>query len=421
MKKVLIITYYWPPSGGPGVQRVLKFCKYLPKYGWQPVILTVKDGEYPARDETLLSEAIDMETHLSDAFSFYSIFNWITGSNSIPTHQLSKSKDDTLFTKFARWIRYNLVIPDGRIGWYSGAVKKGKELLDSQKFDLIFSSGPPHSVHLIGRKLAKVSHVKWVADFRDPWTDRFYYLENPRNSLTTWIDGLLEKKVLNDCNGLITVSTGFESLLNDRLPIKSKSTVIYNGFDQDDFSRKPKERNSRDQIVISHTGSLSMSQNPLGLFESVKDYNDSSSVSKITIQLVGSVHPNILDTIQRLKIQQYVSILAYQPHQKAIQILVDSDFIFLVVPNQDKNKGIIPGKIFEYFKCQSEIILIGNEKSEAALLTKELGYQNIFEINEKFDFNNLTINQSLDQESTSKFERKNLTASLAQVFDEINA
>ena len=198
MKKVLIITYYWPPSGGPGVQRVLKFCKYLPKYGWQPVILTVKDGEYPARDETLLSESIDMETHLSDAFSFYSIFNWITGNNSIPTHQLSKSKDDTLFTKFARWIRYNLVIPDGRIGWYSGAVKKGKELLDSQKFDLIFSSGPPHSVHLIGRKLAKVSHVKWVADFRDPWTDRFYYLENPRNSLTTWIDGLLEKKVLND-------------------------------------------------------------------------------------------------------------------------------------------------------------------------------------------------------------------------------
>ena len=421
MKKVLIITYYWPPSGGPGVQRVLKFCKYLPKYGWQPVILTVKDGEYPARDETLLSESIDMETHLSDAFSFYSIFNWITGSNSIPTHQLSKSKDDTLFTKFARWIRYNLVIPDGRIGWYSGAVKKGKELLDNQNFDLIFSSGPPHSVHLIGRKLAKVSHVKWVADFRDPWTDRFYYLENPRNSLTTWIDGLLEKKVLNDCNGLITVSTGFESLLNDRLPIKSKSTVIYNGFDQDDFSRKPKERNSRDQIVISHTGSLSMSQNPLGLFESVKDHNDSSSGSKITIQLVGSVHPNILDTIQRLKIQQYVSILAYQPHQKAIQILVDSDFIFLVVPNQDKNKGIIPGKIFEYFKCQSEIILIGNERSEAALLSKELGYQNIFEINEKFDFNNLTINQSLDQESTSKFERKNLTASLVQVFEEINA
>ena len=421
MKKVLIITYYWPPSGGPGGQRVLKFCKYLPKYGWQPVILTVKDGEYPARDETLLSESIDMETHLSDAFSFYSIFNWITGNNSVPTHQLSKSKDDTLFTKLARWIRYNLVIPDGRIGWYSGAVKKGKKLLDNQNFDLIFSSGPPHSVHLIGRKLAKVSHVKWVADFRDPWTDRFYYLENPRNSLTTWIDGLLEKKVLNDCNGLITVSTGFESLLNDRLPIKSKSTVIYNGFDQDDFSRKSKERKSRDQIVISHTGSLSMSQNPLGLFESVKDHNDSSSGSKITIQLVGSVHPNILDTIQRLNIQQYVSILSYQPHQKAIQILVDSDFIFLVVPNQDKNKGIIPGKIFEYFKCQSEIILIGNERSEAALLSKELGYQNIFEINEKFDFNNLTINQSLDQESTSKFERKNLTASLAQVFDEINA
>ena len=287
MKKVLIITYYWPPSGGPGVQRVLKFCKYLPKYGWQPVILTVKDGEYPARDETLLSESIDMETHLSDAFSFYSIFNWITGNNSIPTHQLSKSKDDTLFTKFARWIRYNLVIPDGRIGWYSGAVKKGKELLENQSFDLIFSSGPPHSVHLIGRKLAKVSHVKWVADFRDPWTDGFYYLENPRNNLTTWIDGLLEKKVLRDCDGLITVSPGFESLLNSRLPIKFKSTVIYNGFDQDDFPKGRLERKNIDQIVISHTGSLSKSQNPFGLFESIKSHNESNKGLKI-ISTVGT-------------------------------------------------------------------------------------------------------------------------------------
>ena len=421
MKKVLVVTYYWPPSGGPGVQRVLKFCKYLPEFGWEPIILTVKNGEYPALDDTLLNESKNIQTHYSRAYSLYSIFNWFTGNKSIPNHQLSKSSNDTLFIKFARWIRYNLIVPDGRIGWYWGAVKRGKELLDNQQFSLIFSSGPPHSVHLIGRKLAKKSGVKWVADFRDPWTDVFYYLENPRNRITIWLDGLLEKKVLNDCNGLITVSKGFESLLNDRMPIKSKSTVIYNGFDQDDFSSKPIERKSRDQILISHTGSLSMSQNPLGLFESVKDHNDSSRVSKITIQLVGSVHPYILDTIQRLNIQQYVYILSYQPHQKAIQILVESDFIFLVVPNQDKNKGIIPGKIFEYFKCQSEIILFGNKRSEAALLTKTLGYQNIFEIDEKFDFNNLKINQSMDQESTFKFERKNLTASLAQVFDEINA
>ena len=421
MKKVLIVTYYWPPSGGPGVQRVLKFCKYLPEYGWEPVILTVKDGEYPARDETLLSESKDMETHLSDAFSFYSIFNWVTGKKSVPTYQLSKSKDDTLFTKFTRWVRYNLVIPDGRIGWYSGAVKKGKELLNNQHFDLIFSSGPPHSVHLIGRKLAKISFVKWVVDFRDPWTDRFYYLENPRNSLATWIDGLLEKKVLNDCDGLITVSPGFESLLNDKSPIKSKSTVIYNGFDKDDFPKVEIEKNSKGQIIISHTGSLSKSQNPVGLFESVKSHNESEIRLKITIQLVGSVHPDILETIQQLNIQQYVSILPYQPHQKAIQILLASDLIFLIVPDQDKNKGIIPGKMFEYFKCQSEIILIGNKNSDAASLAKEMGYQNIFEVNEKIDFNNLRINQSLNPESTSKFERKKLTASLAKVFDEINA
>jgi glycosyltransferase involved in cell wall biosynthesis len=421
MKKVLVVTYYWPPSGGPGVQRVLKFCKYLPEYGWEPIILTVKDGEYPAMDDTLLNESKDIETYLSHAFSFYSIFNWFTGKESVPLHQLSKSKDDTFFTKIARWVRYNLVVPDGRIGWYSGAVKKGRELLCSQNFDLIFSSGPPHSVHLIGRKLAKKSGTNWVADFRDPWTDGFYYLENPRNNLTTWIDGLLEKKVLRDCDGLITVSPGFESLLNSRLPIKFKSTVIYNGFDQDDFPKGRLERKNIDQIVISHTGSLSKSQNPFGLFESIKSHNESNKGLKIIIQLVGSIHPNIVETINKMNIQKYVFILPYQPHQKVILKLINSDFIFLVVPDQNKNEGIIPGKLFEYFYSKTEILLIGNKNSDAASLCLEMGYRNIFEIKEIIDFNNMRINLVLDSESTSKFDRKNLTASLAQVFDEINA
>ena len=421
MKKVLVVTYYWPPSGGPGVQRVLKFCKYLPEYGWEPVILTVKDGEYPAMDDTLLHESKDIETHLSHAFSFYSIFNWFTGGKSVPSHQLSKSKNDTFFTKIARWVRYNLVVPDGRIGWYSGAVKKGRELLCSQNFDLIFSSGPPHSVHLIGRKLAKKSGTNWVADFRDPWTDGFYYLENPRNNLTTWIDGLLEKKVLRDCDGLITVSPGFESLLNSRLPIKFKSTVIYNGFDQDDFPKGRLERKNIDQIVISHTGSLSKSQNPFGLFESIKSHNESNKGLKIIIQLVGSIHPNIIETINKMNMQKYVFILPYQPHQKVIRKLINSDFIFLVVPDQNKNEGIIPGKLFEYFYSKTEILLIGNKNSNAASLCLEMGYKNIFEIKEKIDFNNMKLTLNKNLESTSKFDRKNLTASLAQVFDEINA
>lgn len=421
MKKVLVVTYYWPPSGGPGVQRVLKFCKYLPSYGWEPIILSVKDGEYPAIDETLLNESKDIETYFSKAFSFYSIFNWFTGKNTIPIHQLSKSSNDSLITKIFRWVRYNLIIPDGRVGWYPNAVKIGANLLKSKNFDLIFSSGPPHSVHLIGRRLAKKTGVKWVADFRDPWTDGFYYLENPRNYFTTWLDKLLEKKVLRDSNRIITVSPGFESLLNNRFSIKSKSIIIYNGFDNDDFKNVFSKRGNKDKIIISHTGSLSRSQNPVGLFQSIKNHNQGDKKTKIKLQLVGSIHPFIIDTIKKLNIQKYVDILPYQSHKKIIQILLDSDYIFLVIPDLEKNEGIIPGKLFEYFNSHTEILLLGNRDSDAATLAKEMGYQNIYEIKESINFIDLKLNQNLNKDALFKFERKYLTASLAKVFDGINA
>jgi len=420
MKKVLVVTYYWPPSGGPGVQRVLKFCKYLPEFGWEPIVLTVKNGEYPAIDNSLLEESDGIETHLSDAISLYSIFNKVSGSKSVPTHQLSKSKSDSFFTKFARWVRYNLVIPDGRIGWVPGAVRKGKEILKDQNIDLIFTSGPPHSVHLVGKKLSKSSGIKWITDFRDPWTDRFYYYENPRNKITTWIDGQIEKSVLKQCHGLATVSPGFLELLNNRYPVEQKSSIITNGFDENDFAGLSPKENSNEQIIISHTGSLSRSQNPTGLLNSIQSYNNANSNKKICLQLVGSVHPDILELIERLGIAENVEIMAYKPHRKAIQILMDSDFIFLVVPHMEKSKGIIPGKLFEYIRSGTEIILLGKE-TDAATIAQESGYENIFNIEDEIDFNQLKINSNKHSKKPSNFDRKNLTKKLSNLFNQIHA
>jgi len=419
MKKVLVVTYYWPPSGGPGVQRVLKFCKYLPEFGWEPIVLTVQDGEYPAIDKSLLEESDGIETYLSDSISFYSIFNKLSGSKTVPTHQLSKSKSDSFFTKFARWVRYNLIIPDGRIGWVPGAVRKGKEILKDQNIDLIFTSGPPHSVHLIGKKLSKATGVKWVTDFRDPWTDRFYYYENPRNKITTWIDGQIEKSVLKQCHGLSTVSPGFQTLLNNRHPIEQKSSIITNGFDENDFSGLIPNENSNEKIIISHTGSLSRSQNPTGLLKSIQSYNRSNSNKKLFLQLVGSVHPDILEFIENLEIANYVKIIAYKPHRESIQVLLDSDFIFLVVPNMEKSRGIIPGKLFEYIRSETEIILLGKE-SDAAAIAEELGYENIFNIQDQIDFNQLMINSNNHLKKPTNFDRKNLTKKLSDLFNQIH-
>ena len=194
MKKVLVISYYWPPSGGPGVQRVLKFCKYLPKFGWEPIVLTVKNGEFPSLDESLIIEAQSIRVHYAGALSPYALFKVFSNSKRIQTHQLSAQTNEPIFKRFARWVRYNMVVPDGRIGWYPGAVRLGLNILESEDIDLIFSSGPPHTSHLIARKLSENSGLKWTADFRDPWTDRFYYVESPRNRLIRWFDRILEKK-----------------------------------------------------------------------------------------------------------------------------------------------------------------------------------------------------------------------------------
>ena len=412
MKKVLVVTYYWPPSGGPGVQRVLKFCKYLPEYGWEPVILTVKDGEYPAMDDTLLHESKYIEAHLSHAFSFYSIFNWFTGEKSVPLYQLSKSKDDSFFKKISRWIRYNLVVPDARIGWYSGAVKKGRELLGSQKFDLIFSSGPPHSVHLIARKLAKKSGTKWVADFRDPWTDMFYYSENKRLRATELLDRYLEKKVVDNADALITVSRSISEYYDRDV------TVIPNGYDESDFALI--ENSGGNNNLISYVGTMYKSQNTEKFFDSVHELNKLSS-NKYKINLIGHIHPDIVRYITSNNYESFIKIKPYIHHKESIIKMVESEFLLLVIPNTKKNSGVVTGKIFEYIRSGSKILMIGPLDSDAAKIINETNSGYCFDYNEKDSFKKILIKKSnKESRNYEQYSREHLTRLLAEIFNKIN-
>jgi len=419
MKKVLIITYYWPPSGGPGVQRIVKFCKYLPQFGWEPTILTVKNGEYPAMDKSFIDEISHIPVESAKGFSFFALFKLLTGKKKVSSHQMSSKEGETFFSKLTRWIRIHMIIPDGRIGWYWAAVAKGQKMIETNQFDLIFSTSPPHTVHLIGKSLAQKSGIPWVCDFRDPWTDRFYYQENPRNALISFLDSQLEKSVLRKCNHLTVVSPGFQKLLDSHWPIKSKSTIIYNGFDSEDFMAISEKIYTSNNVTIGHIGSLSKSQNPFGLIQSIKTYNELQEVNFILIKCIGSVHPDIEETIQTHGLSGFYEKLSYMDHDKVIEKMKEFDYLFLVIPDCEKNSGIIPGKLFEYFASRSEIILIGNPDSDASRLMKKLGYEHTYPINGQIDFSKLESKKHSDYSSIEKFNRKNQTETLANIFNSI--
>ena len=419
MKNVLIISYYWPPSGGPGVQRVLKFCKYLSGFGWKPIVLTVEDGEFPAIDNSLLKDSIGIDCTKVKGLSLFEIFKQLSGKKELPSHQLSPSKNEMVITKIARWVRYNLIIPDGRVGWYWSAVKAGKRIIQEKNIEMIFTSGPPQTVHLVGKSLAEKTNTAWVSDFRDPWTDRFYYYENPRNKVISYFDNHLEKSVLRKCNYLITVSNGFLSLLNQHCDIKKKSEIIYNGYDPEDFKKQNKIDSFRDKVIISHLGSLSKSQNPIGLFRSIKTYNEQKPKKSIIVHCIGSVHNDIKEYIAKNGLNEYIVKKPYINHDKAISEMISSDILFLVIPDLVNNQGIIPGKLFEYIASKTKIILIGNRSSDAEKLMIDLGYKYFYDLYDNIKFDDILSDEPLHPVNTEIYSRVQQTKQLAKIFDKI--
>ena len=373
LKNILVISYYWPPSGGPGVQRVLKFSKYLKKLGWEPIVLTAKDGDFPVKDHSLNDDAKTTQAYFVKSISLHKLYSWIVGKKTSPTYQLSSSSEDSIIVKFIRWIRNNLIVPDGRIGWYPNAVKKGSDIIKQNNIRVIFSSAPPYTVHLIARTLSKKHELPWVADFRDPWTDRFYNYENKRLWLTKLIDSYLERKVINDATALTTVSKTISEYY------KKTFYVIHNGYDEEDFSLVNKTENNN--VVISYIGTMTKSQNPLMFFESIYELN--LKEKKYQIDLIGNIHPDIKYYIEAKKYDNFIKIKPYIPHKDAIKKMCESDFLLLVIPNTEKNKGIVTGKLFEYIRSMRKIIMIGPPKSDAAKIIAQTNSGRCFGVEKK--------------------------------------
>jgi len=418
-RQVLMISYYWPPAGGPGVQRVLKFVKYLPEFGWDPIILTVEDGEYQAIDKSLESDiSVTLKVFKTRVIGFYGFFKKLTGRKTIPTFQLSGGENESLFSRVGRWIRLNLILPDGRIGWYPFAVVQGREIIENEKIDLIFSSGPPHSLHLIARSLAKKYHIPWVADFRDPWMERFYYHENKRWKISEKIDGILEKLIVNNVDRIVTVSAGLKDIFERKID-SSKIHVIYNGYDEADFASVKPCLDKNIATSINYIGSMSKTQYPRAFFQAVRELVDVDQHLPLILGFAGAIHPSIkLALKNKFKLNDHIRYHDYVSHTEAIELMVKANYLLLVVPNTADNKGIVTGKLFEYLRSGTPIILIGPPDSDPAKIVLKARAGFVFNYDQVNEIKSLITNLEKPKcGEIHEYSRKYLTGKLAEVFN----
>ncbi len=428
MKNVLIITYYWPPAGGAGVQRVLKFAKYLPEFGFRPIILTVPKPDSPVDDETLQKDIPpEAKVYKISGFEPFSLYKKFTGKKideKIPADILQKSSK-SIKEKLASWIRFNVFIPDAKIGWYFSAVKYGLKIIQKEQIDIIFSSGPPHTTALIAKKLAKITRKKWVVDFRDPWLEIVYYQHVKRNRITLAIDKHLEKSVLKQADFVTTVSEDIKSLLLEKGAKVVK--VIENGFDESDFVLSTSNENHKNEyFTIAYTGGMSVDRIPFTLLKILPRFVDEIS-PQIRFVFAGKFCSEFLDELNRLKISYLFEIQNFVTHQESIKILKNSDALLLVINNVQNNLGIVTGKMYEYLAAKKPILAIAPPNGDAnKILTETNSGKSIDYLGEEGTFNLLSEFYSNWKEGKNPFtfdsnyhSRKNKTAELSQIFMEL--
>ncbi len=424
MKKALIVTYYWPPAGGPGVQRVLKFTKYLPEFGWEPIVLTVEKPDAPIYDESLINDVSKQcKVYRSKGFEPFDLYKKFTGKTdeNIPNDVLIK-KDVSFKEKFAKWVRANLFIPDAKIGWLHSAVKKGLEIIEKENIDIIFSSAPPPTVAMIGRKLSQKTGLKWVSDFRDPWLEIVYYQSLKRSKITVTLDSYLEKQCMRKANVITTISDEMAKLFNSKAG-SEKSVVIPNGFDEDDFYAEEFPKNK--SFTIAYTGTISKDRVPYPLLKALLKAKDDEL--NVRLKFAGRFCPEFYDEIKKLNIEDLFEITGFVPHSESTKILQSSDALLLIVDNVPDNKGFLTGKMFEYLGCRKPIFAIGPLDGDANKIIQETGAGEMVGYKDDEGAYNLLKKLFIEWETgvntfkfiVDKYSRRNLTQKLVEIFEEM--
>ncbi|WP_140487468.1 glycosyltransferase family 4 protein [Flavobacterium sp. GSA192] len=422
-KKILIITYYWPPAGGPGVQRWLKFVKYLPDFGVQPIVYIPENPTYPIVDENLINEVSDKAIILKQKiFEPYQLASFLSKNKTKKMNSgiIPNQKKQSFLDKVFLWIRGNLFIPDARFFWVKPSVSYLEKYIIENNIGTIVTSGPPHSLHLIGLELKQKLNLKWFADFRDPWTTIGYHKSLRLSAYAAQKHKELESQVLNTADTIIvtskTTKTEFEALTPK--PI----AVITNGFDIEKVEKQTLDT----KFSLAHIGSFLSARNPKLLWESLVELIAEIPDFKthLEIKLIGAVSQEVLETISQFGLNDYLNNLGYVSHEEAIAHQRKSQVLLLIEIDSEETKSIIPGKLFEYMVSNRPIIAIGPNGSDFAEIITDTNTGVFFDYSEKVKLKNLILgfyNQYLEGKLQShgvglqKYSRKNLTEQLVQL------
>lgn len=430
-KKALVLTYYWPPSGGAGVQRWLKFVKYLREFGYEPVVYTASNGEMPVYDPTLADEIPEgvevLKTEIWEPYNLYKRFVGHKKKENINTGFLSESAKPKFTQKLGVWIRGNFFIPDARCFWIKPSVHYLSEYLKDNHVDVIVSTGPPHTMHMIALDLKMRFNIPWVADFRDPWTNIDFYKDLMLTRFADWRHHRMEKRVVRSADYVVTVT---RQDLEDYLALGAKRAVtITNGYDEDDFLLSDVVLD--DKFTLSHVGTIPPSRNPEVLWKAISVLVKRSNefADDFRLKLVGKVDVSVRTMIEQYGLQNNVIFIDYLPHSEAVRQQLQSRALLLLVNNTPNAKGILTGKFFEYLATKRPVVAIGPKDGEVAAVLQDTnaGFCSDFEdldglvnaLQVLYDNFKNSGDCRLNSSGASLYSRKNLTKAMAEVFDSI--
>ena len=424
-KKVLIISYYWPPAGGPGVQRWMKFVKYLPEYNIKPILYIPENPNYPIYDYSLNDEVSEKLEIIKNPIT--EISNIISNSKSlnlIRSGNIPNPKEQSLFQRLLFFIRGNLFIPDMKILWKNKSIDFIENYLSKTKIDVVITTGPPHSLHLIGYELKKRLNIKWISDFRDPWVNlnylnRFHLLPSVKRRHKK-----LRDKVLINSNSVIVTSEKLKKLYKEIAPNVFKIT---NGYDYE-YSTV----NIDSKFSISHIGSLYPERNPKYLWDIIDEIciNNEEFRSNLQINFIGNTSEKIIKYLSNKTFKSCVKFFDYVDYKRAIEFMCSSQILLMVEVNDNDSSYAIPGKLFDYLNSKRPIIAIGPDKSEVNQILYDTNAGKFFNYNEsinlKLHIENL-YNQyemgsiSYDAKNISIYRRKNLTEELSKIINKVSS
>lgn len=423
-KRVLIITYYWPPSAGSGVQRWFKFAKYLPDFDWEPIIFTPENPDFDLMDESLSKEiSPQLEVIKFPIWEPYSLLNAFRSKESKHSARVMEQTSKNWVERAAIWARANLLVPDPRVFWVKPSVKFLSDLVEKGQFDAVITTGPPHSMHLIGLQLKQKFNIKWIADFRDPWSQWEFLDTLPMQSSVRKKHQKLEKEVLQSADQVLTISPTFQSNLSKL----SGRTIqlLTNGYDDSDlpidFLTKQKKEG---ELHLVYSGIIDAIRNPIPLLKAMKEEFQSTD-EKVKLTFVGRVSDTVKEFVSKDPwISSVIDFPGYVTHKQVFEFYAKADALVLILTNTKNAKGNIPGKVFEYMATELPIVALGDPKGDTSMILENTAAGVVLSHHSHLEIQ-IALRKLFEGKFTSSknemilpYSRRNLTRTLASILNE---